>query len=137
MWEVDSRINPTDLSSPLSEVAQLHSKYYRLFIDETLAVKGWQMKLKVLKRLKYEYYSGSIAEEDLVENGWEPNQLKILRTDIPMYIDADKDVVEATLKMSARQAKADYLESIIRQIQNRGYNIKTLVDYQRFRSGSM
>lgn len=135
MWAKDGAVDPTNLTSNIAEISSLHNKYYKMFANLVVLVKEKNAELKRLKLLKTEYYNGTMPHEDLVENGWEPNPLKILRTDIDKYIEADKDVIKLTLRVASLQAAADFLESIIRQINNRGYNLKTLADYQRFREG--
>ena len=35
-----------------------------------------------------------------------------------------------------KNAIVDYLESIIKQITNRGFQLKTIVDWERFRTGA-
>jgi hypothetical protein len=72
----------------------------------------------------------------LSEYGWEPQPLKILKSDVPSYVDSDKDVINLSLKIGTQQEKVDYLESIIRMITNRGFQLKTIVDWERFRTGA-
>jgi N6-adenosine-specific RNA methylase IME4 len=69
------------------------------------------------------------------ELGWEPNPLKILRADIPQYIDADKDIIELTLKISYQNEKVDFLEQAIRSLNSRGFNIKSAVEWEKFKVG--
>jgi len=39
------------------------------------------------------------------------------------------------LKTSLQQEKVDYLEAILRQINNRGFQIKNAIDWNKFISG--
>jgi len=78
---------------------------------------------------------GTLADEDLVEQGWEPNPLKILKADIQMYIDADDHVIALLQKKAIQQEKVDTLDQIIRNINTRGFQIKNAIDWARFTNG--
>jgi hypothetical protein len=60
----------------------------------------------------------------------------ILKPDIPMYIEADKDIVELSLKIGGQQEKVEFLESIIKSFQTRGYIIKNAIEFLRFQTGN-
>jgi hypothetical protein len=74
--------------------------------------------------------------EELKEHGWPPQSLRLLKSDIPTYIDADKDVVDASLKMGVQEAKVEYLESIIKQINNRNFILSNIINWEKFRTGA-
>jgi hypothetical protein len=77
-----------------------------------------------------------MAEEDLKANGWEPFRLNVLKSDIPMYIEADQDIIKTNLRIAMQQEKVDSLESIIRSINNRGFLIKNAIEYEKFKVGA-
>jgi hypothetical protein len=71
-----------------------------------------------------------------MKRGWElPAKGLILKNDIPMYMDADKDVIQLSLKIGLQSEKVQALESIIRTINAMGYNIKAAIDWQKFING--
>ena len=91
--------------------------------------------MKKLKLDKYEFYTQGHTEETK-EKGWElPAKGMILKSDIPMYIDADPDIIKLSLKIGLQSEKIELLESIIKNVSNRGYAIKTAVDFLRWSSG--
>jgi hypothetical protein len=53
-----------------------------------------------------------------------------------MYIEADEDIIKLSLKIGVQQEKIDFLESIIKTIINRGYNIKSAIEFIKFTNGS-
>lgn len=135
MWSEDCKINETDLYNESRRIPELHSKYYNLFFKEVLKVKKLKSDLKELERAKFEYYTGAMDESELKERGWKPNPLKILRQDIDKYIQSDKEIIELSLKISFREERANYLESIVRQISNRNFIIKSMIDWSKFTNG--
>jgi hypothetical protein len=82
-----------------------------------------------------EYFSGSMDEEELKTRGWKPNPLKILRNDLDKYIQSDKEIINLSLKIAYHEERANYLESIVRQISNRNFIIKNMIDWAKFQAG--
>lgn len=136
LWEQDSKFDRTELGEESLRIPILHSKYFKLYSEERKALRQWESAFKVLYKLKYEYYNGTISEEDLRENAWEPFGLRLLKTDIAMYLDADKEIIKARNYISQQQDKLDFLESIIKNLPARGYQIKSAIDWERFKVGA-
>jgi hypothetical protein len=137
MWAIDAKINETDLGSEALKIPKLHNKYYTLYVKEVLRVKKLKSDLKELEMAKYEYYTGTMAEEDLKARGWKPNPLKIMKAEVSRYIDSDKDIISLSLKIDFHSSMASYLEDIVRQINNRNFVIKSAIDWAKFQSGGM
>lgn len=135
-WDIDSKINTTELGNESTKIPQLHAKYYRWFVNERLTLRRLEAKMKQLKLDKYEFFTQGPNEES-VDKGWKlPPKGMILKQDIPMYMEADKDIIELSLKIGYQQEIVEFLESIIKSFQTRGYNIKTAVDWNRFINGA-
>jgi hypothetical protein len=86
--------------------------------------------------LKYDYYRGILPEEDLKENGWQPFQLNVLKSEVTMYIESDKDIIKMNLRLAHQQEKVDVLDSIIKSIKDRGFQIKNAIEYEKFKVGA-
>jgi hypothetical protein len=97
LWANDSIIDETNLVGESKRIPQLHSKYYNLFYREVLRVKKLKAEYKDLESRKRDYYDGSMAEEDLKDNGWKPYQKKVLRNEVDKYIQSDKDIIKLSL----------------------------------------
>lgn len=135
LWAKDSVIDETNLVGESKKIPQLHSKYYNLFYKEVLRVKKLKADYKELERLKREYYDGSMAEEDLKEQGWKPFRLKVLRNDVDKYIQSDKDIIKLSLTIDFHTANSNYLEDIIRTLHSRNFIIKNMIDMLKFQAG--
>ena len=135
-WSIDSQIDRTELGAESIKIPQLHAKYFKFFSNERLRLKQHEQKYKILYRQLHEYYMGSIDEEEQTELGWEPQPLKILKQDIPMYIDAHKDIIDLNLRIAMQKEKIDLLDSIIRSVINRGFQIKNAIDWEKFKHGN-
>ena len=135
-WATDSTIDETNIISEAAKIPKLHNKYYLMYVKQSLKTTKMKEDLKELKKLKIEYYKGEMDEADLKEMGWKPNPLKILRTDIDKYIEGDRDYINMSLKVAYNEAATKYLEDIIKQINNRNFVLKNIIDWSRFQSGS-
>jgi len=135
MWAIDAKINEADLGNEALKISKLHNKYYTLYIKEMLRVKKYRSQLKELEMAKYEFYTGTMAEEDLKDRGWKPNPLKIMKSEVSRYIDADKDVIDMSLRIDYFIQTASYLEDILKQLHSRNFIIKSAIDWVKFQSG--
>jgi hypothetical protein len=134
-WKEDSEIDKTELGDEALKIPKLHHRYYQMFISERLLLRSYEAEMKQLKLDKWEFYTQG-PNEETKEKGWTlPAKGLILKADIPMYMEADKDIVKLSLKIGIQQEKIELLESIIKSLTNRGYNIKTAVDFLKFISG--
>jgi len=77
-----------------------------------------------------------MAPEELKEHGWQPFQLNVLKSDVPMHIEADQDIINLNLKIAMQQEKVDVLESIIKSIKDRGFQIKNAIEFEKFKVGA-
>ena len=107
MWERDAQIDRTELGEESLRIPQLHSKYFKIFSQERLLLRKMEGDYKTLFKNRYEWFNGSISEEDLKQYQWEPNPLKILRTDIPMHMEADQELQAQSLKVEMETIQVD------------------------------
>lgn len=131
-WENDSKIDPDNLHLESLKIPSLHSKYYKIFNNILLLKKMEEAKYKELKKEKWLYYSGKADPEEYKNN---PFDHKVLKPDIEKYLDADKDIIKITSKLDYYQAMLNYLESILKTILNRTYQIKNALEYMKFTAG--
>jgi hypothetical protein len=136
LWKEDSQIDRTELGNAALIIPKLHHKYYQIFVAEKLSLRSQEADMKKLKLDKYEFYTQGHTDQSR-NLGWElPSRGMILKADIPMYMDADKDIIKLSLKIGIQQEKIELLESIIKSLTNRGYQIKSAIDWVKFTMGS-
>ena len=136
LWEQDSKMDETELGQESLKIPHLHYRYFKIYTQEGLTLKSLEHEHKRLYKLKFEYYMGILDEDTLKEKQWNPNPLKILKQDLPTYIDSDTDIQTVMSKIEIQKQKLSLLESIIKTITNRGFLIKNAIDWERFKSGS-
>ena len=135
-WKNDSYIDRTELGDAALVIPKLHHKYYQIYINEKLTLRSQEADMKKLKLEKYEFFSQGHTEQTR-NLGWElPARGLILKADIPMYMDADTELIKLSLKIGIQQEKIELLESIIKSLTNRGYQIKSAIDFIKFTMGT-
>ena len=134
-WEKDSKVDRTELGDVALNIPKLHHKYFKLFSHERLLLRKLEQDMKKLKKLKWEYYTGVLDQESLEEMKWEPFLQKILKQDVPTYIDSDSDIITLNLRIAVQQEKIDALDSIIKSVMNLGFQVKSAIDWEKFKTG--
>ena len=135
MWTKDSSIDETELATESSNIPVLHNKYLKIFMAERIKLFSAKAELKKKRRVLLEYYLGELDQEELKELGREPFYKKLLKNEVDLYIDSDNSLTEQSLRVSVQEEKVNYLEAVLRQINNRGFQIKNAIDWNRFITG--
>ena len=135
-WEQDSNIDKTELGDAALNIPKLHHKYFQLLVNEKMQLRKLEAEFKRLKLDKYEFYTQG-PNEDTKDKGWKlPPKGMILKGDIPMYMEADEDIINISLKIGLQQEKVELLDSIIKTIINRNFVIRNAIDWQKFTMGA-
>ena len=135
-WEKDSKIDPTEIGSESLNISRLHSKYMNMISHERLLLRKFEADMKVLRRDKYEMYTMGPTKEQL-DMGWElPARGRIIKQDVQVYMESDREIIALSLRIGMQQEKVETLESIMRSIMSRGYQLKTALDHLKFTMGA-
>ena len=135
MWKQDSHIDRETLDEESLKIAKLHQKYHEVYTRERLVLRELEAKLKVLKLEKYEFFTQGPTKETM-EKGWElPPIGKVIKTAADQYVDADKDIIALNLRIGLQHEKIELLNSIIRNLMNRNFQIKNAIDFMKWQSG--
>lgn len=134
-WANDSKIDKADLDNESLNTPILHAKYLKMFAVERLSLQRLEAEYKIIHKLKSEYFAGTLDTDTIRERGWQPNPKMILKSDINMHIDADPEIQKLALKIGLQREKISTLDSILKTIANRGFQIKNAIDWNRLMNG--
>jgi hypothetical protein len=130
----DLKINDTELDLESLKTPQLHNKYMKHYTKFKLLLTRTEDELRVMKKTKWEYYTGK-ADPNVYQA--KPFDLKIMRTDVDKYIEADEELQKLTQKVAYLNTVIDFLDRTLRVIINRTYTIKNAIEWRRFTSGAV
>jgi len=134
-WDADTDFDKTELGDEALKVSKLHHKYFRILSQERITRRSLEADLKVLRLEKFEFYTQGPSKES-VERGWEmPPIGRVVKSEVNNYMEADRDIINLSLKIGIQNEMIDLLESIIKTILSRGYNIKAAIDWEKFKMG--
>ena len=133
MWEKDAKIDRDNLHEESLNVPSLHAKYFELYNTIFLLRKKAEQQRKNIRHERYEYFSGK-ADPEVYQK--DPFGKKIRDKDtMTKYLDADEKLSNSSLKIDYYDTMLIYLESILKVIQNRTFQIKNAIEFMRFNSG--
>ena len=132
----DMVMDETALDIESMKTPQLHNKYLIIFTDEKLILGKLKSDFNIIRKNKWLYYTGKLSQEQLEDFGWEAFDLNILKSDIDKFLDADLDIITLANRIILQQEKVNYLESVIKLINNRQWNIRAAIDWLKFTNGA-
>ena len=132
MVDADLKIDDTELDIESIKTPQIHNKYLKFYTQFCLQLKKVRDERKSLYRDKWEYYTGKSPPEVYQEK---PFDLKILRTDVPIYLDADPELQEIGQKEEYIKMMVEYTERLLKEINNRNWTIRNTIEWKKFLHG--
>ena len=130
----DFALDDTELDTESIKIPLLHNKYLQHFNKFSLLLKKAEYEQKVLKRQKWEYYTGKADPSVYKEK---PFDLKVLKADVHIYMESDEELQKADQKEAYLRQVVNYLEQLLRSINSRNFVIKNAIDWARFTSGAL
>ena len=109
----DLKLNETELDLESLKTPQLHNKYMKHLTNFKLLLSKAESDLYILKREKWEYYTG---KSDASVYAQKPFNIKLLRQDVDQYIQSDEEYIKAKQKVDYLQATVDFLDRTIRPV---------------------
>mgnify|MGYP003629834605 FL=1 len=134
-WNKDCKIDETELGRESAKIPQVHNKYIKIYMGERIALYKIKSETKKVKRALLEYYLGELDQDELDQMGRQQFYKKLLKNEVDVYIESDDMMIESVLRLGMQDEKVAYLDSIIKNINNRGFQLKTAVDWAKFTTG--
>ena len=134
-WSKDSTMS-NDFHKESMKIPQLHSKYLNHLYDEKKQLTRMSKAFAKMRRIRFEYYTGTIEPEILNKFEWEPFLRKILKTEVQMYLDSDDVLSTMEVEIQDQKDKIHFIEEVLKQIAQRNFQIKEAISWQKFVSGN-
>jgi len=136
-WKADAVIDESKLSAELIRLPMLHSKYLEYYIHfKHRLAKAEQSKSK-LSFIKRKYFRGECTQKELEKYGWDQyTSLKPGVSELNQLLEFDSDIASLTLIVSDLKTAVVGCEYIMGQLKNRSYELKAIIEYQRFLAGA-
>jgi hypothetical protein len=135
-WKSDSQIDETRLGLELTKTPILHSKYLDIYMQIRGKTINAENKFNKLKYLRKRYYRGEMTREELQQQGWDQYQgLKMNHTEFNQMTEIDPLLSEEYTKVQHWKILVQGLEYIMKQVQQRDWSVKTLIEHNKLMLG--
>ena len=132
MWKEDSKIDIDNLHHESIKIPQLHGKYYEIQTKIYKLKKKAKIELDELMLKRFLFYTGKAEPEEYIKENFGN---KVLKSDVDIYLNADKYLTYQRAKLEDLEYLLDYLKDILKQIHNRSFYVGNSIEYMRFIAG--
>jgi len=136
-WSKDSedfRTDP-DLSKHSRNQLSLHQKYYSMLVKMVSKKNKLNSLYAELKSNKIDYYSGEMDLPKMKELGWPVYGKRLVKSEVSKVMDADPDIIKFIETIAETDNCIRYLEDIVKKLNQRSFDIKNIIEYEKFVSG--
>lgn len=135
-WEKDSPIDELDIAGSIRDVPKLHSKYIRHLTNAKLHLRTLASRYQKLRKIKFRYYRGELTKEELTKLNWPQWQgIKPLKNEMEEFLKGDVELIAVEEMIVNTESIISTLEQIIKSINSRGYDVRTLLEAKKFYNG--
>jgi hypothetical protein len=134
-WEIDSPIDETNPGKEIIRIPNLHSKYAKMLSEHSRIIRSLNYKYNTMRKIRWEYYTGKLDKTTLDRYKWDQFPYT-LKSDINYYMDADPELMKISAKRALHEEAFKYCEMIIKELNNRNYQIRAFIDWEKFVMGS-
>jgi hypothetical protein len=125
--EKDAKIDYTEIATASLKTTELIVKWLKIHAIERMELISIKGKHDLSRKDRWEFYAGK---------GEKPFEHKLLKADIPFYLDNDPELQPAKSKLELQEVKLNFIEGFIKSLHNRGYALNTASQYIMFTSGA-
>lgn len=135
-WKNDCKIDITDIQEGILKTPQLHCKYISILSNCKMMILKSERNYLGSRKKMTKYYNGEMDNIELSELGLDQYQHKRpLITQLENLLTIDERVIEYKMIIEELTICKDMLESIIKSIASRSYDMRALVDYMKWSQG--
>lgn len=121
-----------DISYEAKKIPIIHGKLLAMRSTEFLTLKSLQLDLKKVTFQRWLFYSGKAETKQYKEENFD---LKVLRGDINIFLEADDNIQTIQSKIAVQEAKLEVLNEAVKAINTRQFLLKNMLEYQRMIAG--
>ena len=135
LWEKDADIDRTEPGNELIKIPKLHNKYLTIMTSHRFALEKANFDYLRMRKIKWEYYTGKLSQEELQEYGWEPFRYT-LKSDISTYLESDNDLIKLLEKKMYHKETVSVIEAIMSELKSRTFQLRDFIQWERFIGGN-
>lgn len=128
-----TQFDTDNLDIALNAAPKNMSHMQRLYYLEGSRLKRFQDAIKSAKHARWKHYAGKMPSAHYSKN---PLQEAVQKSDLDRYVDSDPLIQNYNQLLTEYEQRVKAIENGIKMLQTRGYDVKTVLEYKRFTSGT-
>ena len=128
----DIKLDDVSLDIESLRTPLLFDKYLKIVSLLSRQENKLKKEYNILKRDKILYYTGRSDPEVYKEN---PFDLKVIKNELDVWLNADEDLSSLQEKIDEFELKCNYVERTMKNILERQWHIKNVIEWRKFTSG--
>tara|TARA_B100000029_G_scaffold288985_1_gene282739 strand:- start:10202 stop:10678 length:477 start_codon:yes stop_codon:yes gene_type:complete len=141
-WAGDAEINfqfknkeySEDLAKLALEIPFQHNKYLNHYTDISQIKTSLEFEYRKMVKEKREYYGGEADARVYAEKPF-GNSIKT-QDKMKIYLEGDEDLINLEAKIKFVDQMLYFLDQVMKQVSNRGFAIKSAIEWEKFINGS-
>lgn len=133
-WIGDSSIDTENLTRASVRIPKLHSKYYSFLNRETKTLQRYEVERQELEFLLEQFFARKLTQSELDKYELEYPDYKVLKPDIPKHVANHKDMIKVNTMIGIQKAKIEYLKSILKEVSAMSFQIRNIIEWEKFKS---
>ena len=141
-WQKDTQIDfqfknkqyTEDLARLALEIPFQHNKYLNHYTDLSQIKTSLEFEYRKLLREKREYYGGEADAKTYAEKPF-GNSIKTSEK-MKVYLESDDELINTEAKVKYIDQMLYFLDNVMKQISNRGFQIKSAIEWEKFINGN-
>jgi len=99
-----------------------------------LLSKEAEFKYNKMKKLKWEYYTGKLDDDDLKKYEWDPFPY-VLKSDLSTYMESDEDLNKYSAQKIMHDEIVEVCTAILKELNSRTFQLRDFIAWERFIQG--
>ena len=140
-WAEDSHVDfqfknkqySADLAQVALDIPFIHNKYLNHYTDISQIKTSLEFEIRKLVKEKREYYGGEADAKIYAEKPF-GNSIKTSEK-MKVYLESDDDIINLEAKIKFLDQMLYWLDQVMKQISNRGFQVKSAIEWEKFING--
>ena len=140
-WAEDSHVDfqfknkqySADLAQVALDIPFIHNKYLNHYTDISQIKTSLEFEIRKLIKEKREYYGGEADAKIYAEKPF-GNSIKT-QDKMKVYVESDDEVINLEAKIKYLDQMLHWLDQVMKQISNRGFQVKSAIEWEKFING--
>ena len=140
-WTEDSHVDfqfknksyTADLAQLALDIPYQHNKYLNHYTDISQIKTSLEFEIRKLVREKREYYGGEADAKIYAEKPF-GNSIKTSEK-MKVYLESDDEIINLEAKIKFLDQMLYWLDQVMKQISNRGFQVKSAIEWEKFING--